>query len=232
MSVRHFLHELHEWQSLAGAVIGAATATVIAVLVTKRITTAAKRTDLFLDFTKRYHAIRVEMHKLDTSFNRKRQLHSGHRPDPFEQGDAHQIYFQLFGLVYDEYFAFQAGFLDEKIFADWITWQMCEAKEDKEIGGVPFRDAWKTWSSLPVVEVNRGTKFMNEVRACLMLPEIERNSGHDYVEPLARCIQWIVLRNSPSCWRRLYGRLAKRSTFVPTGITLGTQPTPTRPNPV
>jgi hypothetical protein len=93
---------LHEWQSLIGSFITVAVTITVAIGVTSALTAAMKRTDFLLDFTKRYHAIRIAAHELD-----KRVIKD---PLSFDESDAHQIYFQLFGLMYDEINAYQNNF--------------------------------------------------------------------------------------------------------------------------
>src|SRR5262249_56486227 len=71
---------------------------------------------VFLNFTKRYHDIRVAAHDLDKRVQTN--------PSPLDEGDAHQIYFQLFGLIYDEINAYQNNFLDKEVLVGWLTWQI------------------------------------------------------------------------------------------------------------
>src|SRR5262249_12214463 len=75
-----------------------------------------KRADFFLYFTKQYHEIRTDARKLDNRVKTE--------PTSLDEGDAHQIYFRLFGLLYDEMHAYQNGFLEKNVSVDWMTWQM------------------------------------------------------------------------------------------------------------
>jgi len=63
---------LHEWQGVIGTLISGLITISIAIGVTAALTAAMKRTDFFLEFTKRYHAIRADAHDLDNRV--KKQL--------------------------------------------------------------------------------------------------------------------------------------------------------------
>jgi hypothetical protein len=103
-SGRNLLSRLHEWQSLIGTLINLVVVTSVAILVTNALTASTKRTEFFLNFAKRYHDIRVAAHSLDNRVKTE--------PSPLDEGDAHQIYFQLFGLMYDEINAYQNNFVE------------------------------------------------------------------------------------------------------------------------
>src|SRR6266852_908660 len=97
---------------------------------------------VFLDFTKRYHAIRVAAHELEKKVERE--------PTPFDEGDAHQIYFQLFGLIYDEIHAYQENFLEKEVIVDWLSWQMYDYMNgESKIGGVSYANGWQRWLTTP-----------------------------------------------------------------------------------
>ena len=80
----NFVDRLHEWQSLIAAIVSSVVTVTIAIWVTSALTTAIKRTDFFLDFTKRYHQIRTDAHDLDNRVKAE--------PRPEDEGDARQIY--------------------------------------------------------------------------------------------------------------------------------------------
>ena len=84
-SGRNLISRLHEWQSLIGTLISQVVVIIIAIWVTSSLTASMKRTEFFLTFTKRYHEIRVAAHDLDKRVKKE--------PSPFDEGDAHQIYF-------------------------------------------------------------------------------------------------------------------------------------------
>jgi hypothetical protein len=117
-----------------------------------------KRTEFLLDFTKRYHAIRAKAHKLDNKVKMA--------PSPLDEGDAHQIYFQLFGLMYDEISAYQNNFLDKRVLVEWMTWQMYEFRGGKfKIGGVSYQDGWKEWLATPA-QHHKSTLIVQKIFEC------------------------------------------------------------------
>jgi hypothetical protein len=149
---------LHEWQSLIAALINVGVGVFIAIWVTSALTAATKRTEFFLDFTKRYHAIRVAAHELDKKVERE--------PTPFDEGDAHQIYFQLFGLIYDEIHAYQENFLEKEVIVDWLSWQMYDYMNgESKIGGVSYANGWQRWLTTPA-KYSPNTPILKEIFAC------------------------------------------------------------------
>jgi hypothetical protein len=149
---------LHEWQTLIAALINVVVVIFIAIWVTSALTAATKRTEFFLDFTKRYHEIRVAAHALDNSVKTK--------PSPLDEGDAHQIYFRLFGLIYDEIHAYQNNFLEKKVLVDWLTWQMYDYMNGEfKIGGVSYVDGWQWWLTTPGKH-HQNTPILKKIFAC------------------------------------------------------------------
>src|ERR1700745_435560 len=148
---------LQNWQSLIAALINAAIVISVAIWVQYGLTASVERTEFFLTFTKRYHDVRGDAHKLSNKVKTD--------PGPLDEGDAHQIYFQLFGLMYDEFNAYQRNLLDEEAFVDWMVWQMYEFKDGKfEIGKVSYQDGWKEWLATPA-RYHKYTPMMQQIFA-------------------------------------------------------------------
>jgi len=153
------------WDPVVGALITSGTAVLVAIFVTKSFTRATKRTEFFLDFTKRYHAVLVEKHKLDRKF--KEAPPKSPAEIELEKADAHQIYFQMFGLIYDEFYAYQNDFLDPEAFEIWMIWQMYDATEGKfQIGGVSYQEGWEAWFANRAVKLHSATPFVQQMRVC------------------------------------------------------------------
>jgi len=149
---------LHEWQSLIGSVIGVVVTIAVAIWVTSALTTAMKGTDFFLDFTKRYHAIRTDAHDLDTKVKKE--------PTSVDQSDAYQIYFQLFGLMYDEMYAYQNNFLDKEVLVEWLSWQMYDYTGGQfTIAEVSYNSGWQSWLATPA-KYHQYTPIMKTIFAC------------------------------------------------------------------
>jgi hypothetical protein len=154
----NFLSHLREWQSLIATLINLVVATSLAIFVTNELTASTKRTEFFLNFTKRYHEIRTAAHDLDKRLKTN--------PGSIDEGDAHQIYFQLFGLTYDEINAYQNNFLDKNVLVDWLTWQMYDYMGGEfKIGGVSYDEGWQRWLSTPA-KYHQHTPMLKKIFAC------------------------------------------------------------------
>jgi hypothetical protein len=152
-------NRLHEWQTLIAALINVVVGIFIAIWVTSALTAATKRTEFFLDFTKRYHEIRVAAHELDNKVEKA-------KPSPLDEGDAHQIYFRLFGLIYDEIHAYQENFLEKEVIVDWLSWQMYDYMSGEfKIGGVSYVNGWQWWLTTPA-KYHQNTPILKKIFAC------------------------------------------------------------------
>jgi hypothetical protein len=152
-------NRLHEWQTLIAALINVVVGIFIAIWVTSALTAATKRTEFFLDFTKRYHEIRVAAHELDNKVEKA-------KPSPLDEGDAHQIYFRLFGLIYDEIHAYQQNFLEKEVIVDWLSWQMYDYMSGEfKIGGVSYVNGWQWWLTTPA-KYHQNTPILKKIFAC------------------------------------------------------------------
>jgi hypothetical protein len=161
-----FTKWLHEWETLIATFINAVIVIGVAIFVTSAVTNSQKRTEFFLDFTKRYHGILGGAHKLNNEIATKHPADASYQPSRAEEGDAHQIYFQLFGLIYDEYYAYRNRFLDQETITDWLTWQMHDFNDQKfKIGGVLYADAWKEWLTGPARDHSL-TQVINKILEC------------------------------------------------------------------
>ena len=155
----HLFGRLKEWQSITGSFL----AILVAIYITGALTTSMKRTDSFLNFTTRYHQIRVDAHALD-----KKMRHPPAMPNPetADESDAHEIYFRLFGLIYDEIHSYRDGFLAEDALVDWMTWQMYDHRDGQfKIGGLSYDEGWRWWLTTPGKH-SRYTPMLREIFAC------------------------------------------------------------------
>jgi hypothetical protein len=157
-SGRNLLSRLHEWQSLIGTLINLVVVTSVAILVTNALTASTKRTEFFLNFAKRYHDIRVAAHSLDNRVKTE--------PSPLDEGDAHQIYFQLFGLMYDEINAYQNNFVEKEVVVEWLAWQMYDYTGGEfKIGGVSYDNGWQWWLTTPAKH-HQYTPMLKKIFTC------------------------------------------------------------------
>jgi hypothetical protein len=80
--------------------------------------------------------------------------------------NAHEIYFRLFGLIYDEIRAYDDGFVTEDVFVGWITWQMYDHMNGEfKIGGVSYDEGWRWWLTTPG-QYSPYTDMLKEIFKC------------------------------------------------------------------
>jgi hypothetical protein len=157
---------LHEWETLIVALINAFIVVGVAIFVTSAVTNSQKRTEFFMNFTKKYQDILFNAHRKSNEIATKHLADASYQLSRADEGDAHQIYFQLFGLIYDEYTAYQNNFLDDETITNWLTWQMHDFNDKKfNIGGVLYEDAWKEWLTGPARDHSL-TQVINKIFEC------------------------------------------------------------------
>src|SRR5262249_60158927 len=92
----------------------------------------------FLAFTKSYNDILDAAQDLDKMVKTQKS--------PSDEDEAHQIYFKLFGLMYDEIYAYKEKLLPKETLVDWMTWQMNEYTVGEfKIGGGSYDNGWQRW---------------------------------------------------------------------------------------
>jgi UDP-galactopyranose mutase len=145
---------MDKWIPLMGSLVTVFGAGAIAYFATARLNTLMKQTEFFLKFTERFHAVMQQKHQLklrllepnDTTDAKKIEAAAD-----IANEDATEIYRQFFGLMFDEFFAYQEGFLAYRAFKDWMLWRNYEYNANATIGNIPYRQGWDTYSRLPVV---------------------------------------------------------------------------------
>jgi hypothetical protein len=169
---------------ISGSLIVALVTLAVAFVVTQRLTTATKRTEFFLEFTKRYQSIYTEKRNLDRNVQIARQNVSTYQPNAVEEGDANLLFYQLFGLIYDEFYAYQHNFLEPEVFVQWMRRQWHDAK-NTQFEGVPYRDGLDTWLRMSAVQSHPTTRKVEEIFKC---------ATED-------CVRDVVVKYAPPWWR-------------------------------
>ena len=103
-----------------------------------------KRTEIFLEFTKRYHDIVAAINALKFDFTKNPVELRKFADDDVKEEAAHEFYRQFFGLLFDEFVAYQHGFLGRHAFTKWMKWRNVEASKF-EILGVGYMKGWDNW---------------------------------------------------------------------------------------
>ncbi len=126
-----------------------------------------KSKEFVFQFTQRYHDI----------LGTRQGLNHPRGGQTTSEADAHELYRRLFGLMYDEFYAYQHGFLDPGIFAEWMKWGRDDYKGDKykfEVAGIPYDQAWNRWGKIgPLAQHNFG-RFLDEIHGCSSYADVER----------------------------------------------------------
>jgi hypothetical protein len=171
--VSSFLAWGDQWQHLMplfGAIIVAVTTITVGVIVTIRLNTAMKSTEFFLGFTKRFHEILAAVDALHVDIEKNPSGTLGFVNQDIRKRQAHELYRQFFGLMYDEYFAYRRGLLDRSAFVEWMKWRYADENPSPnfpdykfEIVGVSYSDGWKQWVKKPAFKQHDFIRFMNEI---------------------------------------------------------------------
>lgn len=179
-----------EWQQLA-PIVGGTIAGLCTLFAAWRINSFLSREikskEFVFQFTQRYHDVLGTKHRLN-------------HPQPNERvttEDAYEMYRRLFGLVFDEFYAYQHGFLDAGIFTEWMKWRRDDYQGDKyrfEVCGVTYREGWELWGP---------TGPFGQANFSLFLDEIHNAPSYDDVERIVR-------ENAPG----FFGSAASRQTML------------------
>jgi hypothetical protein len=96
---------------VAGGIISGTATLLAATLVTWRLNRGIKRTEFVLEFTKRFSDIMSRKHKL---------LIEPPATDELNDKEAKEIYRLLFGLMFDEHYAYKRRFLERDLYTHWM----------------------------------------------------------------------------------------------------------------
>jgi hypothetical protein len=211
----NWLKTWHEAIPLFGALITASTTAAAAILATWSLNRSIKQTEFFLKFTERFHGIMQSKSKFELGLlGAAGQGHAtavaatepgtnaadqGQAAEPAGSGrdtppaaataaseqEAYELYRQLFGLMFDEFFAYKGGFLARDALVEWMRWRTYAyrnvAGAQFAIGPVSYKDAWDQHTRSPVVQ----SEFVN------FLGEIHRiDPAHGQLQARIRRVVW------------------------------------------
>ena len=97
------------------------------------------------------------------------QAQATQAPDPNARRNAAratELYRQLFGLMFDEFFAYKGGFLARDALVEWMRWRTFAYRDAAgaqfAIGPVSYKDAWDQHATSPVVQ-SEFINFLGEI---------------------------------------------------------------------
>jgi hypothetical protein len=100
--------------------------------------------DQVLEFTKRYHNILAAINAVQFDLTKNPVELRKFADDGIKEAAAHELYRQFFGLMFDEFVAYQHGFLGRDAFTKWMKWRNVDASKF-EILGVGYMKGWNNW---------------------------------------------------------------------------------------
>jgi hypothetical protein len=143
--------------------IGSSITVFGAFLIAYYATWTMKQTEFFLKFTERFHEVMKSKHELDLSLDKVDE-----QDERTEKKQATELYRQLFSLMSDEFTAYKRGHLAREAFSEWMRWRNLEYQRNQNgeadfvIGGVAYRDGWRSHRNSPVVR-NEFVEFLDEI---------------------------------------------------------------------
>jgi len=152
------------------------------VFVALYFTRSTKKTDIVHAFDVRLDAIRNFHHELV-----KRTIAREISKASFDAADAAdglQYYRRFFRLQRDQFLAFQSGYIDEKIYVEWMTWRRHEYHgAEPAVLGVTYAAAWAVWSKRPPFERHIFIEFLDKIHDS---PKPVKDIVHEYSPPWHR----------------------------------------------
>jgi hypothetical protein len=197
---------IKDYFPLIGSAITVSGAGFIAYVATWSLNRSMKQTEFFLKFTERFHNILQSKHKFELSLEEKDATAQLPKiSDATARKEARELYRQLFGLMFDEFFAYQRGFLARSAFIEWMRWRNYEYKDDAQghanfaIGPVPYKTGWAEHSASPVVR-SEFSDFLNAIH------EIDPAHGslEEQIEEVVLKYTWLRQRILPRTQRLAY----------------------------
>ena len=180
-----FLGVTKDFQALGpfwGAIFGALlTSGVVGGVVHARTKRHQEAMALF-EFDKRFHDLADFAHRLSRDFK-------GATMTEAATAEAGVYYRKLFDLMFNEYHFFRQGFVGKDTFSTWMAWRW-GAWHDIEgatltVGGVAYQDAWRRWSTRPLMKASPFVRFIDGVHAA----------------PNIAAVNAAVAKGAPPWWR-------------------------------
>jgi hypothetical protein len=168
-----------------------ATVLVLTFYGTVRMTKSLRKSDMAVQFGDDFNELMEKKHKIQTGQIMPPtgwQQATGGRT--FLQLEAYHDYTQFFSFQFNEFHAYQSGYVDRDLFTIWMRSRRREFNHEN-IHGVSYGVGWQEW----LVERHRNarddfTRFMDDVHRCNTDEEVDRVVG-SYGPWSARIRSWL-----------------------------------------
>jgi hypothetical protein len=180
--------------SIIGSTLSALIAVLFAIYVTHHYTKKSKQHEILVYCSGLYEQFSTEIHSLNREFYFDADGKvKNPRPSPSQRNkeDAWSIHHRLFNLMLNQFYYFQSGLINEKIYEHWALrrwydWDTKRALKTPLCGpgglpllglvivGVSYTEGWRTWSDRPAVRELSFVKFMNELHGAQNEVEAKR----------------------------------------------------------
>jgi hypothetical protein len=159
------------WQDFPPPIVGGALSGICTLLAALFINAYLNRNikskEFVFQFTQRYHDILGTKHRLNYPAQGER---------PVTADDARELYRRLFGLMYDEWYAYQHGFLDPGIFTEWMKWRRDDyrggAGYNFSVAGKSYAHAWDHWGKIGPLSQSDFSRFLDAIHNCNTYDEV------------------------------------------------------------
>jgi hypothetical protein len=179
MSVADFAHAVaaflginKEFQGLGplwGAIFGA----IITSAVVHSRTTRHQEANALFEFAKRFHDLLDRAHALARD-----HVPAADGPTPEDRSEAGAYYRKLFDLMLNEYTFYRKGLVSRGSFYEWMTWRWGAWRglegATVVVRGVTYQEAWRAWSSRPLMRTNPFVQFTDRIHTAADLKEVAR----------------------------------------------------------
>jgi len=182
---------------IVGGVISGTATLIAAGFVTWRLNRGIKRAEFVLQFAERYHAIMSKKHRLNKKYLQVRQ--SGQLTDEvraIEAMDAKELYRQLFGLMFDEFFSYQRHLLDQEVFSEWMKWRMDDfngrGNDEYKVCDMSYQDGWNEWKDRGPFRHDPCKQFLHEIHQCQNYRSVARKVRRYKPTMFWRAVRWVM----------------------------------------
>ena len=154
---------LRAWAPIIGALISGGATVAIGLFITHRLTYAAKQTDMMVTFARRFGEVCEHQDKFNDAGDHT-------HPSEIDSRQAGRIYREYFTLLFDEFYAFQKGFLDPDVFSLWMAYCVGDGAAANlyrfDVTGFSYAEAWERFKHQAPLAGHEFVSFLDKVHQC------------------------------------------------------------------